>query len=90
MSQHHHQLQYVPYIPPGTQNNPPQAINGTISPHSTTLVHPQPQPQQQPQQLQQPGLSGSPLVAQGDWTKSLVDLANTAELKYVFWRPFSL
>ena len=32
------------------------------------------------------GASGSitsPLVAQGDWTKNLVQLAKTAELKYV-------
>jgi hypothetical protein len=49
----------------------PSTGDGSISPQATT--HEQPQQQQQQQ----------PLVATGDWTKDLVHLAKTAELKYV-------
>lgn len=80
LQHHHHQQhpQYVHYTGPTTQviNN-----NTGVSPQDTTH-----QPQQN-QQLQQgaglvPG-SSTPLVATGDWTKDLIHLAKTAELKYV-------
>ncbi|KAG5720798.1 hypothetical protein E4T56_gene4176 [Termitomyces sp. T112] len=61
--------------PPGTAI--PSIINGSagIAPQDTTHHHP-PQSQSQPQ-----ANTSSPLVATGDWTKDLVHLAKTAELK---------
>jgi hypothetical protein len=84
--QHHHpqQPQYVHYTgPPGSQL--------TVAPQDTTRqpqATPQPPAQQQPQQQNavagpSTGAQSSPLVATGDWTKDLVHLAKTAELKYV-------
>ncbi|KNZ76266.1 hypothetical protein J132_11136 [Termitomyces sp. J132] len=73
---HHTQPQYVHYMgPPGTAI--PSIINGSagIAPQDTTHHHP-PQSQSQPQ-----ANTSSPLVATGDWTKDLVHLAKTAELK---------
>ncbi|KAF9446410.1 hypothetical protein P691DRAFT_673687 [Macrolepiota fuliginosa MF-IS2] len=89
--QHHHpqQPQYVHYTgPPGAQL--------TVAPQDTTR-QPQPtrQSSQQPAQQQHPspptvGTSAAtasssaqalPLVATGDWTKDLVQLAKNAELK---------
>jgi len=91
--QHHHpqQPQYVHYTgPPGTQF--------TVTPQDTTR-QPPPQFQQQIQSEQQqvPQTAGSTsatpassattqtsaIVASGDWTKDLIHLAKTAELKYV-------
>lgn len=87
--QHHPQPHYVHYTPP-------TALPFThVAPKDTqhqpqSQAQPQPQPQQpQPQQLQQQQAaqgsgSSAPLVATGDWTKDLVHLAKTAELKCVF------
>ncbi|KAF8065321.1 hypothetical protein FPV67DRAFT_178613 [Lyophyllum atratum] len=81
---HHPQPQYVHYTgPPGTHLQAP-IVNGNagIAPQDTTH-----QPQQQPQHLQPSQSAGpatgtsTPLVATGDWTKDLVHLAKTAELK---------
>lgn len=95
MSQHlqHHlhqqQPQYVHYTGPPGVHLQTQIINGNagIAPQDTTR-QPQHQPQQQqpPQQQSQNGTpvpNAAPLVATGDWTKDLVHLAKTAELKYV-------
>ena len=77
---HHHQQhpQYVHYTGPTVQ-----VINSNagVSPQDTTH-----QPQQNQQQQQAAGLipgGSTPLVATGDWTKDLIHLAKTAELKYV-------
>jgi hypothetical protein len=88
MSQHiqqqHHSQQphYVHY-------SPPTAHPFTHVAPKDTQHQPQPQPQQQTQAPQQQAAQGSsssaPLVATGDWTKDLVQLAKTAELKYVFF-----
>jgi hypothetical protein len=83
--QHHPQPHYVHYTPPTA--NPFTHVAPKDTQHQ-----PQPQPQQQPQPLpQQPqqqaaqgSSTGAPLVATGDWTKDLVHLAKTAELKCVF------
>ncbi|KAG6844003.1 hypothetical protein H0H87_010818 [Tephrocybe sp. NHM501043] len=86
MSQHlqyqHAQPTYVHYTgPPGT-HLPGQIINGSagIAPQETTHHAQLTQQQLQQQQQQQAGTS-TPLVATGDWTKDLVHLAKTAELK---------
>ncbi|KAF7778443.1 hypothetical protein Agabi119p4_2788 [Agaricus bisporus var. burnettii] len=81
--QHPQQPQYVHYTgPPGSQL--------TVAPQDTTRQPPQPPAQQQPQQptttanaVAGPSTSAptTPLVATGDWTKDLVHLAKTAELK---------
>jgi hypothetical protein len=74
--QHHQQPQYVHYTgPPGTQLQP-QVMNGNVgvSPQDTT---------HQPQSQGIGMAGGVPLVATGDWTKDLVHLAKTAELKCV-------
>ena len=90
MSQHIQQQhqQYVHYTPP-----PPLPFTH-VAPKDTqhqpqSQSQPQQQPQIQPQQPQQQAAQGSsstsaPLVATGDWTKDLVHLAKTAELKCVF------
>ncbi|KAF5368785.1 hypothetical protein D9615_010394 [Tricholomella constricta] len=70
--------------PPGTHLQP-QVINGNagVAPQDTTH---QPTPQPHHQQPSQPATGTStptPLIATGDWTKDLVHLAKTAELKYV-------
>jgi len=39
--------------------------------------------QQAPAQAGKSSTQQQPLIAQGDWTKNLVQLAKTAELKYV-------
>ena len=69
-------------------------MNAAIAPLDTTHHHdPQQQQQQQQQQQhliqqQQANANATPLVASGDWTKDLVHLAKTAELKYVpYLRP---
>lgn len=94
--QHHHpqQPQYVHYTgPPGSQLTvAPQ--DTTRQPQSTPQPSQQPAQQQSPQQHEQQGrqpvaststsTQSAPLVATGDWTKDLVHLAKTAELKYVF------
>lgn len=54
----------------GMNQNQNHAGMGTIAPHETT---------KQPAQA-----NTTPLVATGDWTKDLVHLAKTAELKCVF------
>ncbi|KAG6918829.1 hypothetical protein DXG01_011234 [Tephrocybe rancida] len=81
---HHSQAQYVHYTgPPGT-HIPTQIINGNtgIAPQDTTHHHQQTQQLQQLQlQQQQQAGTSTPLVATGDWTKDLVHLAKTAELK---------
>ena len=92
--QHHPQPHYVHYTPPTAhpfthvapkdtqhlpQSQPPQ------QPQLQPQPQPPPPPQQQPQQQAAQGSSTSaPLVATGDWTKDLVHLAKTAELKCVF------
>ena len=83
MSQHiqQHQPHYVHYTPP--------AHPFTHVAPKDTQRQPQSQPQQQAQQYQpqqqaaQSSGSSAPLVATGDWTKDLVHLAKTAELKCV-------
>ncbi|KAG6829876.1 hypothetical protein H0H92_003221 [Tricholoma furcatifolium] len=80
---HPAQAQYVHYTGPQGAHISPQIINGStgIAPQDTTHHHqPTPQPQQPQQQQPQAGQS-TPLVATGDWTKDLVHLAKTAELK---------
>ena len=95
MSQHIQQQhqQYVHYTPP-----PPLPFTH-VAPKDTqhqpqSQSQPQQQPQIQPQQPQQQAAQGSgtsaPLVATGDWTKDLVHLAKTAELKCVFIIDVSL
>ncbi|KAG6840200.1 hypothetical protein C0991_008256 [Blastosporella zonata] len=79
---HHTQQQYVHYAgPPGT-HHPSQIINGNtgIAPQDTTH-HPQPTQHLQQQQQHAGTSTPTPLVATGDWTKDLVHLAKTAELK---------
>ena len=89
MSQHiqqqHHPQQphYVHYTPPTAHPFTHVAPKDTQhQPQSQAQQQPQ-QPQPQPQAAQGSG-SSAPLVATGDWTKDLVHLAKTAELKYVF------
>ena len=81
LQHHHHQqhAQYVHYTGPTVQ-----VVNNTTSVSSQDATH-QPQPSQQQQQGAGviPGNS-TPLVATGDWTKDLIHLAKTAELKYVY------
>lgn len=87
--QHHHpqQTQYVHYHP----NPHPQQVPVTyVAPKDTQHKLPE-QPGQQPQQppqvsaqaAQASGSAPTPVVAKGDWTKDLVHLAKTAELKCV-------
>ena len=88
--QHHPQPHYVHYTPPTANPFTHVAPNDTQhQPQSQPQQLPQPQPQPtQPQPPQQQAAQGSstsaPLVATGDWTKDLVHLAKTAELKCVF------
>lgn len=64
---------------PSLDNTPPQH-----DPQQQHLIEQQQQQQrQQQQQPQQQANSSTPLIATGDWTKDLVHLAKTAELKYV-------
>ncbi|KAF8163716.1 hypothetical protein B0H34DRAFT_781321 [Crassisporium funariophilum] len=90
--QHHHsqQPQYVHYTPPTAHPFTHVAPKDTQRQPAPQQVHQQQsqsqQHQQQPQaQAQQPVAqasgSNAPLVATGDWTKDLVHLAKTAELK---------
>ena len=86
--QHHPQPHYVHYTPqtahPFTHVAPKDTQH---QPQPQQQQQPQPQPQsQQPQQQAAAQGSGTsaPLVATGDWTKDLVHLAKTAELKCVF------
>jgi hypothetical protein len=75
----------IPFAGPSSLAN----ANGTasISPQETTLQSQQNQQQQQQLLLHQQQQQGQgPLVATGDWTKDLVHLAKTAELKYVVTR----
>ena len=97
--QHHPQPHYVHYTPPTAHPFTHVAPKDTQhQPQSQPQQQPQPlQQQQQPQQTQQPQQqaaqgsgSGTPLVATGDWTKDLVHLAKTAELKCVFIIDVSL
>ena len=82
LQHHHHQQhsQYVHYTGP-----PVQVINNNAGVQSSQdIPH---QPQQNHQQQQGAALtpsSSTPLVATGDWTKDLIHLAKTAELKYVY------
>jgi hypothetical protein len=68
MSQHQ-QAQYIHYT------GPPQPANVTPQPSSSSTVAPR------DTVVQQHG-AGGPVIASGDWTKDLVQLAKTAELKY--------
>lgn len=83
--QHHPQPHYVHYTPPTAHPFTHVAPKDT---QHQPQSQPQQQPQQQQQQPQQQAAQGSgtsvPLVATGDWTKDLVHLAKTAELKCVF------
>jgi hypothetical protein len=86
MSQHIQQ-QHHPQQPHYVHYTPPTAHPFThVAPKDTQHQPPQqPQPQLQPQQQAAQGTgSSAPLVATGDWTKDLVHLAKTAELKCVF------
>ncbi|KAF4603470.1 hypothetical protein EYR38_003883 [Pleurotus pulmonarius] len=85
------QPRYVHYNPPNA-HAPPPVNTTTIAPQDTTKQPPpqvqQPQQPQQTQQHQQPQSNNGanagtsvPLIATGDWTKDLVHLAKTAELK---------
>jgi hypothetical protein len=82
MQHHHHQQHplYVHYTGPSTV----QVVtnNAGVASHDTTHLHQQNQQQQQGPSLI-PSTSTTPLVATGDWTKDLIHLAKTAELKYV-------
>lgn len=95
MSQHiqHHHAQYVHYNP---NPHPQQQLPVThVAPKDTQHKLPeqasQPIIQQKQQRSQQvasqsaqaSGSGSTPVVAKGDWTKDLVHLAKTAELKYV-------
>ena len=92
MSQHIQQQQHHPHY---VHYTPPTAHPFTHVAPKDTQHQPQsqPQPQPQPQQPQQQAAQGSgpsaPLVATGDWTKDLVHLAKTAELKCVFYSSMS-
>ena len=95
MSQHiqqlHPQLQYVPYTPTAAHPFTHVAPKDTQhQPQSQPQQQPQPQPQQPQQQAAQGTGTSAPLVATGDWTKDLVHLAKTAELKCVFFNYRSL
>lgn len=84
------QPRYVHYNPPNA-HAPPPVNTTTIAPKDTTK---QPPPQiQQPQQPQSNNGANAgtsvPLIATGDWTKDLVHLAKTAELKSVLDFVFS-
>jgi len=90
MSQHiqqQHHPHYVHYTPPTALSSPFTHVAPKDTQHQPQ-PQPQQQPQPQPQQPQQQPAQGSattaPLVATGDWTKDLVHLAKTAELKCVF------
>ena len=83
--QHHPQPHYVHYTPPTAHPFTHVAPNDTQhQPQSQTQQQPQPQLQQPQQQVAQGSSTSAPLVATGDWTKDLVHLAKTAELKCVF------
>ena len=86
--QHHPQPHYVHYTPPTahpfTHVAPKDTQHQPLN-QSQPQQQPPPQPQQQPQpQAAQGSGTSAPLVATGDWTKDLVHLAKTAELKCVF------
>lgn len=85
MSQHiqqHHPQQphYVHYTPP-TANPFTHVAPKDIQRQSQSQPQQQPQQPQPQQQAAQGSGSSAPLVATGDWTKDLVHLAKTAELK---------
>ena len=93
MSQHIHHAQYVHYNPnPHPQQQPP-VTHVALKDTQHKVPEQPPQPTQQKQQRSQQatasqpaqasGSSNTPVVAKGDWTKDLVHLAKTAELKYV-------
>ncbi|KAL0946403.1 hypothetical protein HGRIS_012628 [Hohenbuehelia grisea] len=91
-----HQPQYVHYTGPPSAHTQ-SAPNGhtTIAPQDTTRqvqhqhtqqIQTNPQPHPQPSSSTAPvtspsGTGSTPLIATGDWTKDLVHLAKTAELK---------
>lgn len=85
--QHYHVPAAVTQSPAPQQQPQPQTAQPTTVAPSDTYNQPAAQPAQPqtPQQQQQASGSGAgqqaPLVAQGDWTKNLVHLAKTAELK---------
>ncbi|KIM48543.1 hypothetical protein M413DRAFT_14995 [Hebeloma cylindrosporum] len=97
MSQHihHHsnQTHYVhynptPQVPPQQQQQQQHQVITHVAPKDTQRQAVMHQQQQQQQQYTTQGTaaggaqaSGTPLVAKGDWTKDLVQLAKTAELK---------
>jgi hypothetical protein len=93
--QHHPQPHYVHYTPPTAHpftHVAPKDTQHQPQPQQQPQLQqqPQPQPQQPQQQTAQGSASSAPLVATGDWTKDLVHLAKTAELKCVFIIDVSL
>jgi len=83
---------FIQYTGPQPQTVQPHAIHisGSVAPQDTTrqpiVHHHHYQQQQHPQASASThasvSASGSGVLAQGDWTKDLVQLAKTAELKY--------
>jgi hypothetical protein len=69
LQHHHHQQQHPQYV---------HYTGPVVAPQDTAHQ------QQQQQQALIPS-NPTPLVATGDWTKDLIHLAKTAELKYVFF-----
>ncbi|TFK72731.1 hypothetical protein BDN72DRAFT_792029 [Pluteus cervinus] len=86
LGHHHQQPQYVHYTgPPGTQlhTQPVQTSTQAVAVQQQSQHPASPaQPQVSTAQSQQPTIQQSgPLIATGDWTKDLVQLAKQAELK---------
>jgi len=89
---HHHQT-FLHYTPPGVQHHPQpqhlqQQLNIThvaLNDTQTQPIHQQPAVPVQPvaSTSAQPTTPGGAIIAKGDWTKDLVHLAKTAELKSV-------
>ena len=95
LHQHNQYIQYVPvmqqYVPPQSPAQPPQqqqtlqspqpASAATVAPNDTYTREAHISNTNQNQAQTQNQNQQTPLVAQGDWTKNLVHLAKTAELK---------
>jgi len=91
MSQPVHHQTFLHYTPPGVQHHPqhqhqphqqlgithvaPKDVQS--QPHQPTVMSPQPVASTSAQA----NPSNGPVIAKGDWTKDLVHLAKTAELK---------
>jgi hypothetical protein len=97
---HHHQT-FLHYTPPGVQHHPqpqhhPHQLNIThVAPNDTQAQSIQPTvvvPQHPVASTSAQAAASTPaaIIAKGDWTKDLVQLAKTAELKSVSLPKFFL